>query len=30
LEHPTATSLLPLVRISEYFAVKPRNQHPSW
>jgi hypothetical protein len=30
LEHPTATSLLSLARISKYFGVKPRDQHPSW
>jgi hypothetical protein len=30
LEHPTATSLLPLATISKYFVVKPRDQHPSW
>jgi hypothetical protein len=29
LEHPTATSLLSLARISKYFVVKSRNQHPS-
>jgi hypothetical protein len=30
LEHPTATSLLPLARTSKFFCYKSRDQHPSW
>jgi hypothetical protein len=30
LEHPAATSLLPLARISKLFDCKLHTQHPNW
>jgi hypothetical protein len=30
LEHPAATSLLPLARISKSFCCKIHAQHPNW